>query len=171
MKKGFRGTTTEEIARKAGLTKGALYFHFRSKEEVLFELIRDKHNRAMGALRALPRGKASPTDVLEVLLDQLGAEDRKEFGAYLDFWMQALKIPKVYDYLRQCLKESDCLFVSRIDPRYAPTPRERRDLGGMIFSILDGLIVRNMLTDKRVNFGRQVKLLTDMTEGLARSRR
>ena len=32
-------------------------------------------------------------------------------------------------------------------------------------------IVRNMLTDKRVNFGRQVKLLTDMTEGLARSRR
>ena len=43
MKKGYLGTTTEEVARKAGLTKGGLYFHFKNKEELLFELVKQMH--------------------------------------------------------------------------------------------------------------------------------
>ena len=40
VKKGFRHTTMEEIARQAKLTKGALYFHFKNKEEIFFELVK-----------------------------------------------------------------------------------------------------------------------------------
>lgn len=37
--KGFANTTVDEIAAAAGLAKGTVYYHFKSKEELLFSLI------------------------------------------------------------------------------------------------------------------------------------
>lgn len=39
---GYQGTTIEMIARAAGMTKGALYYHFRDKEALLFEAVQDR---------------------------------------------------------------------------------------------------------------------------------
>lgn len=39
--KGFARTTLDEIARKAGMTRGAAYWHFRNKDE-LFETVVEK---------------------------------------------------------------------------------------------------------------------------------
>src|SRR5262249_52172069 len=36
---GYQGTSIHRIARHAGVTKGALYYHFRDKEELLFEAV------------------------------------------------------------------------------------------------------------------------------------
>jgi len=36
---GYRSTTLERVASQAGLTKGAVYFHFRSKERLLLTLL------------------------------------------------------------------------------------------------------------------------------------
>lgn len=36
---GFKATTLEKVATRAGLTKGAVYFHFRSKERLLLTLL------------------------------------------------------------------------------------------------------------------------------------
>jgi len=38
--RGFARTTTREIARAAGVSEGAIYRHFRSKEELLFTFVR-----------------------------------------------------------------------------------------------------------------------------------
>lgn len=39
---GYQGTTIDMIATAAGVTKGALYYHFRDKEKLLFEAVRDR---------------------------------------------------------------------------------------------------------------------------------
>ncbi|MFD2419421.1 TetR/AcrR family transcriptional regulator [Amycolatopsis pigmentata] len=52
--KGFHGTTTRDITTTVGLTPGALYVHFSSKEEVLFELVRSAHARVLDELRSAP---------------------------------------------------------------------------------------------------------------------
>jgi AcrR family transcriptional regulator len=36
---GYQGTSIDKIAREAGVTKGALYYHFKDKEELLFEAV------------------------------------------------------------------------------------------------------------------------------------
>src|SRR5262245_42117808 len=36
---GYRGTSIDRIARHAGATKGAPYYHFKDKEELLFEAV------------------------------------------------------------------------------------------------------------------------------------
>lgn len=40
-KKGYANTSVQDIAGTAGLTKGGVYFHFASKEEILASLVRD----------------------------------------------------------------------------------------------------------------------------------
>src|SRR5215468_9641721 len=39
---GYQGTSIDRIARDAGVTKGAVYYHFRDKEDLLFEAVRDR---------------------------------------------------------------------------------------------------------------------------------
>ncbi len=39
---GYQGTSIDRIARDAGVTKGAVYYHFRDKEELLFAAVKDR---------------------------------------------------------------------------------------------------------------------------------
>ena len=39
---GYQGTSIERLASAAGVTKGALYYHFRDKEQLLFEAVTDR---------------------------------------------------------------------------------------------------------------------------------
>jgi len=39
---GYQGTSIDRIARASGVTKGAVYYHFKDKEEVLFEAVKDR---------------------------------------------------------------------------------------------------------------------------------
>jgi TetR/AcrR family acrAB operon transcriptional repressor len=39
---GSQGTSIERIARAAGVTKGAIYYHFRDKEDLLFSAVKDR---------------------------------------------------------------------------------------------------------------------------------
>ncbi len=63
-RKGFHGTTLDDIARKLGVTKAALYRYVPSKHELLFRC----HNAAMdAAFTSLERGRALGADGLEKL--------------------------------------------------------------------------------------------------------
>jgi AcrR family transcriptional regulator len=39
LEKGYHGTSIDDITRAAKLTKGALYWHFRSKEDLLKRIV------------------------------------------------------------------------------------------------------------------------------------
>ncbi|PMS16369.1 TetR family transcriptional regulator [Trinickia dabaoshanensis] len=45
MKKGFVAASVEDVAEAAGYTRGAFYSNFRSKAELLMELLRRDHER------------------------------------------------------------------------------------------------------------------------------
>jgi AcrR family transcriptional regulator len=40
-KKGYHATTMDDITRESGLTKGGIYWHFKSKWEIFLEMIRE----------------------------------------------------------------------------------------------------------------------------------
>ena len=39
---GYQGTSIDRIAREVGVTKGALYYHFRDKEDLLFAAVTER---------------------------------------------------------------------------------------------------------------------------------
>ncbi|MDT0304946.1 TetR/AcrR family transcriptional regulator [Streptomonospora wellingtoniae] len=49
---GFHAATTRDITAAIGLSPGALYVHFPSKEGVLYEIVRTGHERALEAIRS-----------------------------------------------------------------------------------------------------------------------
>lgn len=58
---GYRATSIARIADAAGLTKGAIYYHFRDKEELLFEAVADRLSQFERSVAAqiLPRADAA----------------------------------------------------------------------------------------------------------------
>ncbi|OLF18205.1 TetR/AcrR family transcriptional regulator [Actinophytocola xanthii] len=65
--KGFHATTTRDITAAVALSPGALYVHFSSKEDVLFEIVRTGHERALDALLAQP-DEGDPVDYVRRLV-------------------------------------------------------------------------------------------------------
>ena len=78
MRQGFQRATLDNIAADAGFTKGAVYWHFRSKEDLFIELLADGLKRNIGRLDQL----ASLGNDLERLdaelrrwIDEIGTRD------------------------------------------------------------------------------------------------
>ena len=47
LEKGYSATTLEDIAKKAGVTRGAVYWHFKGKDDFYRELYEREHQLAM----------------------------------------------------------------------------------------------------------------------------
>jgi AcrR family transcriptional regulator len=73
---GFDKTSLREISEGVGVTKAALYYHFRSKEEILSSLVERVHGIGHHGLDVLPR-LSDPIDfeaalgAFEVVLDEV----------------------------------------------------------------------------------------------------
>ena len=79
---GFEGSSMPAIAKASGITAGAIYKHFRSKGELLLEVVRRSfestplfiRNGASGTAAALPRLAAVYTEPALKLVRQLSIE-------------------------------------------------------------------------------------------------
>jgi AcrR family transcriptional regulator len=69
---GFNKTTVEDIAQGAGVGKGTVYMHFRSKTEIMLALTDLTNERIIGDLAEIAATDAPPTDRLrECLLHRI----------------------------------------------------------------------------------------------------
>ncbi|WP_050180513.1 TetR/AcrR family transcriptional regulator [Domibacillus robiginosus] len=58
--KGFDGTTTNDILEKVGVARGTLYYHFKSKEEIMNALIERHTDLLLGAAKEVAADKNIP---------------------------------------------------------------------------------------------------------------
>jgi AcrR family transcriptional regulator len=58
--RGYRNTRIDDVAEAAGVTKGAVYHYFATKEELLLRAIEHYHDRAFGQIDELLRGARGP---------------------------------------------------------------------------------------------------------------
>lgn len=60
--KGFDGTSTNDIIEKVKIARGTLYYHFKSKEDIMDALI-DRYNlRILGAAQEIAKDKSIPVN-------------------------------------------------------------------------------------------------------------
>ncbi|MEV4125320.1 TetR/AcrR family transcriptional regulator [Nocardia sp. NPDC049707] len=65
---GFHGTGVAEIADRAGVRRGALYYHIGSKEELLWQILRDYIQLMLTDARRISRGTDDPIVKLRKLI-------------------------------------------------------------------------------------------------------
>lgn len=62
--RGYHATTTREIAERAGMSPAAVYVHYRSKAELLFQISSAGHKTLLGDVRAALDGGHEPRERL-----------------------------------------------------------------------------------------------------------
>jgi len=66
LEKGYHGTSIDEITQAAGVTKGALYWHFKSKEDLLKRIVEEFEKRFLdGLIQAVGKVQGSIVDKIE----------------------------------------------------------------------------------------------------------
>ena len=70
---GYQATSIDRIAKAAGLTKGAIYYHFKNKEDLLFAAVTKRvgqfERRVAAHLAAVTDAAAALREVARVCLD------------------------------------------------------------------------------------------------------
>lgn len=59
-RRGFDGTSTNDILEKVGIARGTLYHHFKSKEDIMNGLIDRYSERLLGTARRIAANKSIP---------------------------------------------------------------------------------------------------------------
>ncbi|MGB2670286.1 MAG: TetR/AcrR family transcriptional regulator [Candidatus Acidiferrum sp.] len=88
--KGYEGTSVRDLADAVGLQSGSLFFHFRSKEEILLSLLEEGLRRAVAILDRHLAAAVSPREKLSAILhghlEAILEEERDAFYVVLRDW-------------------------------------------------------------------------------------
>jgi len=98
--RGFRNTRLDDVADAAGVTKGAIYHYFDTKEELLLSVIEHYHATAFGrAEEALANRELSASERIEQVVKKIfqPAEARKRQLLSLLIRGIAHEVPRVHD--------------------------------------------------------------------------
>jgi AcrR family transcriptional regulator len=123
--RGYQSASVDEIAAAAGLSKGAVYWNFASKDELFHALLDERIDRPIAdtaeVLRTAPTDKPIDPEVANRWQELLGTE-REVLLLSLEHWAQAVRDPQLRE-------------------RYATRQRNLRDV------LADGLRTRVRRTD------------------------
>src|SRR5215831_7407303 len=97
---GFHNTTTADIVRESGVSQGALYLYFETKDDIIVALADDRHH-GQAFLNALAKNEPDPVQGLFLLIELYGKgladgrrEDMRRVG--VQGWAEALRNPAIH---------------------------------------------------------------------------
>jgi AcrR family transcriptional regulator len=116
--RGFSGATLDEVAARAGFTKGAVYSNFKSKDDLFLALIEDGYRREMQALYETIEGSEVPPQQRLGDFAGLIRNEMREVGddwpsLYLEFTLYAMRHPEARARLSE-LEEEDIRGVAEL---------------------------------------------------------
>ncbi|HEV7129767.1 MAG TPA: TetR/AcrR family transcriptional regulator [Ktedonobacterales bacterium] len=105
---GFHATRMEDIARASGLSKGAVYLYYRSKDAIIAALLRTLFAWELRGARAVVEGAGSAAERLLALTHMFADElDRMVVAMpiLLEFYAVAFRQSSVREHLGQMYEE------------------------------------------------------------------
>lgn len=100
---GYEHATVDDISQQAGYSKGAYYFHFSTKDDILLELLRIWAEGRTSVLAAETSDGAGSRESIERMLSSFFSyQDAPDwYAVLLEFWAQAVRNPEVSKRLSQ----------------------------------------------------------------------
>jgi AcrR family transcriptional regulator len=176
--KGFANTTLEEIARRADVTRGAIYWHFENKLDVFLEIHARFHTSLMDMLlHELESTTASPLRQLEDLTVRLLCEiqtDEHKQRLLSIFILQLENCPEMAplaDRTREAKAQSLAVFsrffTNAIKMGDLPSTRDPDLLALAFFCYLSGVATEYLRTPSLFDLNREAPALVKLfLEGL-----
>jgi AcrR family transcriptional regulator len=168
-RRGFHGASVEAISEDAGLSTGAIYSNFRSKEDLFLSLYEDRIERRRGELRsAVERagGGLAGVAAASAEVGEAFRRDRYWFLLYFEFALHAARDPAFARRFRKVRKAGlrqlerglgEGLAHSGLDPTLPPVQLARG-----LRALSYGLALERLVDDGRGSealFGRLAELI------------
>lgn len=163
--KGYADTTAREVATRAGVSLGAIGYHFGTMQELLDAALAEGVRRWFGPLIGyLSELQTLPAfehlgQVLERLLDTL-SRNRPLVIAYFEAMLRAERSPGVRAALAVEFHELRAALTGGIEQALARHPRfvspDPETAASLIMATFDGLIIQWLLDPERVLSGRVI---------------
>ncbi|QNM98344.1 TetR/AcrR family transcriptional regulator [Chitinimonas koreensis] len=170
--KSFLGASLDEVAADAGLTKGAVYWHFKSKSDLFFALLdsrfQQEYDVHVPEALALESVQRDQKEGLKALLSSvLGRvkEDPDWPRLLLEFMGQA-RTPEVRERLASAYQDSYRLSAGLIAQQHQlrrQQPPAEPELMALFWSaLMDGLILAWLINPERIDLDALMPRIVDM---------
>ncbi len=172
-RKGYRAASLDTVAQAAGLTKGAIYWHFRSKNDLFFALLDAKFAAHTAPVAEELRAAAQADDPRHALINLLKAN----FSRWLDdpdwppLFMEFVGLARdneIRERLARFRKTSLELITSYIqlmqDAGLAPRDRDAAAQARFWTALFDGLLL-GWIIDPPTDLNAQAVEIVDLLQG------
>jgi AcrR family transcriptional regulator len=148
-KQGFNETSIQQICTEAGVSKGAFYHHFSSKQSLFLELLRSwidsiDMDFASAQQISVPQTLIQLTDILPVVIDS--AYD--QLTMFLEFWLQASRDKQIWEATIAPYHHYQELFEELIEKGIKEgsfAPVDPKPAAQMIVSMAVGFLLQGIL--------------------------
>jgi AcrR family transcriptional regulator len=119
---GFDAATTDDIARAAGLSKGGLYWHFKSKDDILAAILMQLFDQELGVIQQLVAAEGAVAPRLRQLVAKAIA-DVLQFEpllpVMLEFYALAARKSDVRQFLQRYYQRYHQLLAQLFEQGFA----------------------------------------------------
>jgi AcrR family transcriptional regulator len=178
--RGFYGASVEEIAERAGYTRGAFYAHFAGKDDAFLALLDERFARGVDEVTDIIRGSSSLDDVMAQLRARAAAKGIDESWMLLhrEFELYAIRNPAARPQLAARNRDERAALANVIAYEFRQAgfaPPAPKALFGLILKVLDhGCDIEHVIDPEGVPddaYFDAVSLLFEASLALARARR
>jgi AcrR family transcriptional regulator len=145
---GYAGTTTLEIARRAGVSRGAQLHHFRHKEELVVKALEHAFDLRLARFRELAAQMPSPAEArINALVDLLWPAFK---GPAFYAWLELVVASRTDSALRDAVRAASGRFAIGIHEVFTSMFGQtgtvyHEPIVGVIFPMLEALAVTRVL--------------------------
>ncbi|MEU3625315.1 TetR family transcriptional regulator [Amycolatopsis coloradensis] len=151
--RGVNGTSVEQIAERAGFTRGAFYGNFDGKHELVVELLRRRTQREAEEVTALRDGVGSFSEMMD-RLRAWNVERAEHLGGWLtlrtELALYALRNPEARPLVGEGEKSTRALLETSVKTELAARgvvpPADPAFLALILHALEDGLLLQRFLS-------------------------
>jgi len=110
--RGYAQATTVEIAKAAGMTRGAIQHHFSGRDDLVLAILHELEERVRTSFRNGPVQAPVPLEVrVDQLIDHFGTVALSPaYMAVVDIWMSTRAEPDLRDAVRKSMMRSSASY-------------------------------------------------------------
>lgn len=145
-KKGYHATSISQIAQKAKISKGLMYNYFKSKEELLDEIIKKGFN-SLAEFEYQPKGGVDPEIQLEKFIDSVLDNLYTNFS-YWQLYLALLVHPEIQKKYEKTMQRFRDEFVKTLASLFRKLKVKNPELEAFLLgTFFDGLALNFLVSE------------------------
>lgn len=170
-RQGYDATGVAEICAESGVSKGAFYFHFPSKQAIFLELTNEWMNSLENAFNDTMQASQDLPQALLQMAEMVGNAFQLmdiRHSIFLEFWVQARRDPEIWKTVIAPYQRYQTYFSRLIQQGIVQgtlQPVDTDQASRALISLAIGLLMQAMFDPQSANWGEEtrqsVKFLLD----------